>query len=126
MIPHSNTEAVRKAVLAELFGPNIRSVWEASVRGVQLPRHPTKELSAKKIKSLSAKYFSIPQEHLSYYPAVPEAILNAPEINTEHTETGDPNTDATAGKRKPGRPHKKKVKLPFCNSSALLRSRKIK
>jgi len=90
MIPHSNTEAVRKAVLAELFGPNIRSVWEASVRGVQLPRHPTKELSAKKIKSLSAKYFSIPQEHLSYYPAVPEAILNAPEINTEHTETGDP------------------------------------
>ncbi|OWZ12487.1 hypothetical protein PHMEG_00014342 [Phytophthora megakarya] len=55
-------------LIAELFGSNVKSIWEASIRGVELPRHPVKELPEKKMKLLVAKYFSIPQQYLSYYP----------------------------------------------------------
>ncbi|OWZ15325.1 hypothetical protein PHMEG_00011052 [Phytophthora megakarya] len=43
-----NLVNVRKAVLAELFGPTIKTIWEASISSVQLPRHPVKVLTEKR------------------------------------------------------------------------------
>ncbi|GMF50316.1 unnamed protein product [Phytophthora fragariaefolia] len=117
MISQSNVATIRQAVIAQLFGPNIRSIWEASIASVQLPRHQTKELSEKKQKSLAAKYFSIPQKYLDYYPADPEAILNAPEIADE--DAGRSTTDRPIAKRRPGRPKKKKTNLKASQPSIL-------
>jgi hypothetical protein len=103
MIDPSNVEAIRKAELADLFGPEVSSIFEASIASVRLPRHPVKELSVKKKKSLSAKYFSIPAQHLGYYPEVPDAIVNAGVqtnvLGNEKKETSDEKQ-----KRRPGRP----------------------
>ncbi|ETM35588.1 hypothetical protein L914_17531 [Phytophthora nicotianae] len=82
----SNIPSGRKALISELFGSNIPTFWEASLSGVQLPKHPTKERSAKKMKSLAAKYFSIPKQYLKYYPNVPEVIASA--STAESKETG--------------------------------------
>lgn len=110
MIDPSNSATIRTAILTEHFGANVRSIWEASLSSVQLPRQPTKVLPPQKLKSLSAKYFSIPKQFLDYYPDVPEAIMNA------STERADPaatrtGSSAPATKRKPGRPSKKRSSL---------------
>ncbi|GMF38479.1 unnamed protein product [Phytophthora fragariaefolia] len=117
MISQSNLATIRQAVIADLFGPNIRSIWEASIASVQLPRHQTKELSEKKQKSLAAKYFSIPKKYLDYYPAVPEAILNAPEIADANADRY--TTDRPTAKRRPGRPTNKKTNLKASQPSIL-------
>ncbi|EGZ13895.1 hypothetical protein PHYSODRAFT_514381 [Phytophthora sojae] len=117
MISQSNLANIRKAVIAELFGPNVRSIWEASIASVQLPRHQTMELSEKKQKSLAAKYFSIPKKYLDYYPAVPEAILNAPESADEDADHS--TTERATAKCRPGRPKKKKTKLKANQPSIL-------
>lgn len=59
MVDPNSTDSIRKAVINDLFGQAVSTIWEASVRNVQLPRHQIKELTEKKMKSLSAKYFSI-------------------------------------------------------------------
>ncbi|KAI9987150.1 hypothetical protein PInf_023033 [Phytophthora infestans] len=46
MVARGNIEAVRKAVLADLFGPTVKKIFEASLSSMRLPRHPVKELSA--------------------------------------------------------------------------------
>lgn len=78
MLNTDNAEAIRIAVLSDLFGASVSSIFDASWDSVQLPRHVIKEIPAKKMKSLSGKYFSLPKEHPSNYPAVPDAIANAP------------------------------------------------
>ncbi|EGZ06120.1 hypothetical protein PHYSODRAFT_531244 [Phytophthora sojae] len=90
--------------------PDSESIFQASIASVQLPRHPIKELPEKKMKSLAAKYFTIPPQYFSYYPSVPEAILNAPV--QDGTTPGGLDTDDQGAhkqkqkKRKPGRPRK--------------------
>ncbi|OWZ19925.1 hypothetical protein PHMEG_0005752 [Phytophthora megakarya] len=86
MIDPINFEPIRKAIL----GPDIKSIWEASISGVLLPQHP--------IKSLSAKYFSIPKEYLAYYPNVPEAIVNAATPDSATRKPGRPSKTKTAQK----------------------------
>jgi len=62
------------------------------------------------MKSLSAKYFSIPKEYLSYYPSVPDSVVNAPASAATHDPTAA-ETTSSQRKRKPGRPKKgKKLK----------------
>ncbi|KAG2799737.1 hypothetical protein PC118_g20650 [Phytophthora cactorum] len=81
-----------------------------------LPRHPIKELPAKKVKSLSAKYFSIPKEYLAYYPDVLEAIVNAATPGETTPSNATPNSST---KRKPGRPTTKKTGLKSNQPSIL-------
>ncbi|OWY95550.1 hypothetical protein PHMEG_00034419 [Phytophthora megakarya] len=124
LVSLSNISSIRKAVLADLFGPRIQAIWEASIREVELPRHPTKELSEKKMKSLAAKYFSIPKQHLYYYPSIPESIINAPSLDDTQTAAIAPaGGDRNAKKRRLGRPKKQKSALKqayhqFSNFSA--------
>ncbi|KAE8901686.1 hypothetical protein PF005_g2973 [Phytophthora fragariae] len=66
IIEPNNIISIQKAVLLELFGSNTQNIWKASIASVQFPRHPTKEISAKKAKSLAPKYFSIPKEYSNY------------------------------------------------------------
>src|SRR5438128_1242280 len=58
-----------------LFGSNEKANW--SVDKIMLPRMPIITLMDKKLKSLSKKYFSIPEEFLSYYPVIPDNIAEA-------------------------------------------------
>ncbi|KAG2813445.1 hypothetical protein PC118_g12652 [Phytophthora cactorum] len=116
MVDPDNVDHIKKAVLMELFGANVGSILEASISGVQLPRHPIKELPAKKVKSLPAKYFSIPKEYLAYYLDVPEAIVNAATPGETAPSNATPNSST---KRKPGRPRKKKAGLKSNQSSIL-------
>ena len=61
-----NHEAVGKEMWAEAFGTATKTNLKMS--NVKLPKHPTKDLDAKKVKSLSLKYHAIPPEHTWYYP----------------------------------------------------------
>eukprot|EP00644_Phytophthora_capsici_P003287 jgi/Phyca11/103220/e_gw1.7.467.1 len=117
MINPDSLDEIRNAFITELFGTHVRTIWEASIHNVQLPRCQPKELSEKKLKSLSAKYFSIPQEFLDYYPAVPESIVNAPQLDStiRDTDVSAPTNE----KRKPGRPKKKNNTLKSKQPSLL-------
>ncbi|OWZ21053.1 hypothetical protein PHMEG_0004459 [Phytophthora megakarya] len=101
MVSGGNLVNLQKAALAELFGPTIQTIWEASINSVQLPRYP--------VKVLTAKYISIPKEYLSYYPTVPESILNAPSEDVSSTNTSI--CILPSNKRLPGRPKRNKLKI---------------
>ncbi|OWZ11139.1 LOW QUALITY PROTEIN: Cleavage inducible protein [Phytophthora megakarya] len=111
MVSGGNLVNVRKAVIAELFGPTIKTIWEALISSVQLSRH------SEKTKSLAAKYFSIPKEYLSYYPALPDSTLNAPTEDISSTNTS--TCILPSNKRPPGRPKRNKLKLKANQPSIL-------
>ncbi|ETM39288.1 hypothetical protein L914_14560 [Phytophthora nicotianae] len=73
---------------------------KSSIHSVHLPRKPAQDLSDKKMKSLSAKYFSIPQQHLTDYPAVPDSIIDAPDLGAAASDAE--RTPKFQSKRKPG------------------------
>ncbi len=68
-----NIDSVRQAILFDLLRSGVKSIDDiTSVDMVKLLRVKLKEqLTNKKLKSLSKKYFSIPPEVLSYYPSIP-------------------------------------------------------
>jgi len=76
-----NIDSARQAILFDLFGSGIKSTDDiTSVDMVKLLRVELKEqLTNKKLKSLSNKYFSIPPKVLSYYPSVPEGLSDSSE-----------------------------------------------
>jgi len=79
MLLPENIDYVRQAILFDLFGSGVKSINDVtSVDMVKLLRVELKEqLTNKKLKSLSKKYFSIPPEVLSYYPFVPEGLSDS-------------------------------------------------
>jgi hypothetical protein len=81
MLLPENIDYVRQAILFDLFGSGVKSINDVtSIDMVKLPRVELKEqLTNKKLKSLSKKYFSIPPEVLSYYPSVPEGLFDSSE-----------------------------------------------
>lgn len=64
----------------------------------RLQRQPLTGLTLKKLKSLSLKYFSIPSDHLAYYPTVPDS-----------DSTHEAQTDANDDSRPSGSSEKRKV-----------------
>ncbi|KAI3648372.1 hypothetical protein MP228_006226 [Amoeboaphelidium protococcarum] len=64
---------LRQQLSKDLFGTTVKSDW--SLSRVLLPRLPQQEIAEKKIKSLSLKYASIPQQYKSYYPTIPQQLL---------------------------------------------------
>jgi hypothetical protein len=81
MLLPKNIDSICQAILFDLFGSGIKSIDDVmSVDMVKLPHVELKEqLTNKKLKSLSKKYFSIPPEVLSYYPSVPEGLSDSSE-----------------------------------------------
>jgi hypothetical protein len=104
MLLPENIDSIRQAILFDLFGSGVRSIDEVtSVNMVKLPRVELKEqLTNKKLKSLSKKYFFIPLEVLSYYPSVPEGLPDSLE---------DEDVEATRSRSKGARvaPSKKAI-----------------
>jgi len=76
MLLFENIDSVRQEILFDLFGSGVKSIDDVTlVDMVKLPRVELKEqLTNKKLKSLSKKYFSILLEVLSYYPSIPEGL----------------------------------------------------
>jgi hypothetical protein len=79
MLLLENIDSIRQAILFDLFGSGVKSIDDVmSIDMVKLPRVELKEqLTNKKLKSLSKKYFSIPLEVLSYYPSIPEGLSDS-------------------------------------------------
>jgi hypothetical protein len=79
MLLLENIDSVRQVILFDLFGSGVKSIDDVtSVDMVKLPCVELKEqLTNKRLKSLSKKYFSIPPEVLSYYPFVPEGLFDS-------------------------------------------------
>ena len=67
-----NVAAVREAFMQEVFGTS--DIDAVTMRGITLPTFKTKTLTAKKAKSISEKYFSIPSEHLWFYKLTEEEL----------------------------------------------------
>lgn len=70
LVHPENVSGVRRALVKELWGDGIKSLENVSITALKLARTPNITLTNKKMKSLAKKYFSIPPEFLSYYPAV--------------------------------------------------------
>ena len=120
---------VRKAILQDLFGSD--KLDNMRLNNIQLARHPGNVLKPKKLKSLSQKYFSIPDQYLGQYPNVPkgdnknddekeleeniEVILKS--RKTKRKATGVVVTTVSK-KPKVGRP--KKPVVPVANQMSIL------
>ena len=112
MITAGNEQAVRSALLKEIFGHGTNTIDEATIDKVVLKRHGGKELTAKKLKSLSKKYFSIPPDKLAYYPNVSEAILEAAGSESDdEEEAGHQNRDPQRNASSPAPPVTRRKEL---------------
>ncbi len=104
MLLLENIDSVCQAILFDLFGSDVKSIDDVtSVDMVKLLCVELKEqLTNKKLKSLSKKYFFISPEVLSYYPSVLEGLSDSSE---------DEDVAATWSKSKSARvvPSKKAV-----------------
>ena len=100
-----NPEKTKTAILT--FGSPDRK--QALFENIKLPQHPGNVLDNKKLTSLSEKYFSMPPEKPTYYPAVPML----PSVQAEKEVDPEQKTVAqmmNRTKRHPGAD--KKVKQP--------------
>jgi hypothetical protein len=81
MLLFDNIDSVRQAIVFDLFGSGIKSIDDVtSVDMVKLLHvELKKQLTNKKLKSLSKEYFSIPPEVLSYYPSILEGLFDSSE-----------------------------------------------
>lgn len=79
-----NIDIVRRALLQEIFGiTSMEQISAHTISSLCLPRHQGNQLTAKKIKSLQKKYFSIPKEFLSYYPSTSKNTLPVHNMNND-------------------------------------------
>lgn len=63
-----NPEITSRAIKLELFDTD--SLDNLNCRQLKLPWHPNEVLAHTKIKSLSIKYDTIPEDFLAYYPQI--------------------------------------------------------
>ncbi|CAM6016160.1 unnamed protein product [Sphagnum balticum] len=122
MLLLENIDFVRQAILFDLFGSGVKSIDDiTSVDMVKLPRVELKEqLTNKKFKSLSKKYFSIPPKVLSYYPFVPEGLSDFSENeDVVATRSRSKSVRITPSKKAVG-VEKPKVRRPWKNASGTM------
>lgn len=101
-----NPTMVTKAILYELFGVDkVSLVSLNSLDTIKLKRHEGNKLPAKKVASISEKYFAIPPEHRGYYPVVEDSNGVAADDDVAPVAKKTKYSAAPAS-RKPGRPHK--------------------
>jgi hypothetical protein len=119
MLLPENIDYVHQAIFFDLFGSGVKSIDDVtSVDMVKLPCVELKEqLTNKKLKSLSNKYFSIPPEVLSYYPSVPEGLFDSSEDeDVAATRSRNKSTRVAPSKKAVG-VEKPKVGRPRKNAS---------
>ena len=120
---------VRKAILQDLFGSD--KLEDMRLDNVQLARHAGNVLKPKKLKSLSQKYFSIPDQYLGYYPNLPEGYIENDDekeqeehievtLKQRKTKRKVAGAVVTTVSKKPkvGRP--KKPVVPVANQTSIL------
>jgi hypothetical protein len=119
MLLPENIDSVRQTILFDLFGSGVKSIDDVtSVDMAKLPRVELKEqLTNKKLKSLSKKYFSIPPEVLSYYPSVPEGLSDSLEDEDVAATRSRSKSAHIAPSKKAVGVEKPKVGRPWKNAS---------
>ncbi len=119
MLLPENIDSVRQAILFDLFGSGVKSIDDiTSVDMVKLPRVELKEqLTNKKLKSLSKKYFFIPLKVLSYYPSVPEGLFDFSEDEDVAATRSRSKSARVAPSKKAVGVEKPKVRRPHKNAS---------
>jgi len=122
MLLLENIDSVHQAILFDLFGSGVKSIDDVtSVDMVKLPRVELKEqLTNKKFKSLSKKYFSIPPKVLSYYPSVPEGLSNFSEDEDVAATRSRSKSAHVAPSKKVVGVEKPKVRCPRKNASGIV------
>ena len=100
----------------DLFGTT--DIEKIGFRDLTLPAHPGVTLKDAKMKSLSKKYFSIPQEILDYYPKYKGkgSFIPNPVIKKKIKRKRDSNENVNILKRRVGRPKKLPVIVTAMNS----------
>lgn len=118
---------VRSALLNELFGvSSILDLSAKSINTLRLPRHLGIPLTAKKILSISKKYFSIPACYVSYFPDAVGVVCSDEEPDCEEMQATQKRVkkkvikapQQAVGARQPGRP--KKVVPPLANQKSIM------
>jgi hypothetical protein len=119
MLLPENIDSDRQAIFFDLFGSGVKSIDDfTSVDMVKLLRVELKEqLTNKKLKSLSKKYFSIPPEVLSYYPSVPKGLSDSSEDEDVATMRSRSKSACVAPSKKAVGVEKPKVGCPWNNAS---------
>ena len=110
------TNDTRDLILIDLFGTT--DIDKIGFRDLTLPAHPGIKLKEAKLKSLSKKYFSIPQEFLDYYPKYKGKVPSVPKpvIKKKLKRKRDSNQNVNILKRRVGRPKKLPVIVTGMNS----------
>lgn len=111
---------VRKAILKESFDhSSVSELSISSLDNIQLLRHPGCMLSAKKVASLSTKYFSIPSEYRDYYPQPTcDVVVDEPGDEDAAPQLAKRQLPDTPVVKKMGRP--KKVAIVTPNQPSIL------
>jgi hypothetical protein len=119
MLLPENIDSVRQAIFFDLFGSGVKSIDDVtSINMVKLLRVELKEqMTNKKLKSLSKKYFSILPEVLSYYPSVPEGLSNSSEDEDVVATRSRSKSVRVAPSKKVVGVEKSKVRRPWKNAS---------
>ena len=118
IMPGSATITV-KSISAILFGDRDASLQNMTLFDVKLPKHAGKQLAETKVLSMSQKYFSIPHEYRSYYPAPVSKIEDVPNLEDvpkkrQRKSVTEVNGPKLVPEPKPGRP---KVAQNFCSNA---------
>jgi hypothetical protein len=122
MLLLKNIDYVRQAILFDLFGSGVKSIDDVTmVDMVKLPCVELREqLTNKKLKSLSKKYFSIPPEVLSYYPSIPEGLSDSSEDEDVAAMQSRSKSTRVAPSKKVVGVEKPKVRRPRKNASGIV------
>jgi hypothetical protein len=120
-------KVVAKAIINDLF--NVDSVDQIALSRINLPQHQGNSIEAKKLKSLSLKYMSIPRQFQSFYPRVdPEEEQSAagqeePMEGVESEPAPEPVNETTVEFRSDprGRKSNKKRCLQNLNQNSILK-----
>ena len=111
-----SNDGLRSRLLMELFGKCDTS--SLTFRDLKLPFHPGNALKSSKLKSLSKKYFSIPEKFLKFYPKVSqESVGDSNKENVASKRARDTESQVIPKpKRRLGRPKKLPGLIPGLQS----------
>jgi hypothetical protein len=84
LVNATNISLIRQSLLFDLFNVGAITIELATFLPIHLLISPMLSLIEKKLISLGKKYFSIPFEHLPYYPEIPSAFHT--QIDNEHEQ----------------------------------------
>ncbi len=69
-----NISLIHQSLLSDLFNTAAITIEQATFLPIHLSITPILSFTKKKLISMGKKYFSIPLNHLPYYPEIPGAL----------------------------------------------------